>query len=59
LQASALKAWGGKNESIQAGQAEFLKRAKANGLASKGQYVAGSIPSLCAVSSNFVAKHSY
>ncbi len=28
LQASALKAWGGKSENIQAGQAELLKRAK-------------------------------
>lgn len=28
LQASALKAWSGKNENIKAGQDEFLKRAK-------------------------------
>ena len=28
LQASALKAWCGKNENIKAGQQEFLKRAK-------------------------------
>lgn len=28
LQASALKAWAGKNDNIKAGQAEFLKRAK-------------------------------
>lgn len=28
LQASALKAWSGKNENIKAGQQEFLKRAK-------------------------------
>jgi fructose-bisphosphate aldolase class I len=28
LQASAIKAWGGKNEQVKAGQQEFLKRAK-------------------------------
>lgn len=28
LQASALKAWSGKNDNIKAGQQEFLKRAK-------------------------------
>lgn len=31
LQASALKAWGGKKESIKAGQDEMLKRAKVRG----------------------------
>ena len=30
LQASALKAWGGKKENFKAGQEAFLKRAKAN-----------------------------
>ncbi|XP_015794081.1 fructose-bisphosphate aldolase A-like isoform X1 [Tetranychus urticae] len=59
LQASALKAWSGKKENIPAGQAEFLKRAKANGLACVGQYAAGSIPSLASVSSNYVAAHKY
>lgn len=28
LQASALKAWGGKSDNIKAGQDEFMKRAK-------------------------------
>ena len=40
LQASVLKAWAGKPENIPAAQAELLKRAKANGLASKGMYKA-------------------
>lgn len=39
LQASVLKAWGGKPENIPAAQAELLKRAKANGLAAVGKYV--------------------
>jgi fructose-bisphosphate aldolase class I len=59
LQASALKAWAGKPDQIKAGQQELLKRAKANGLASQGKYVAGSIPSLASSKTNFVAQHSY
>ena len=31
MQASTLKAWGGKKENWDAAQAAFLKRAKANG----------------------------
>jgi len=38
LQAPSLKAWGGKAESVTAGQAAFLKRARLNGLAHAGQY---------------------
>ena len=38
LQTSVLKTWGGKSENITAAQAEFYKRAKMNGLASKGEY---------------------
>ncbi|XP_021205380.1 fructose 1,6-bisphosphate aldolase isoform X5 [Bombyx mori] len=53
LQASVLRAWGGKTENILAGQQELIKRAKANGLAAVGKYVAGSIPSLAASKSNF------
>lgn len=37
LQASALKAWGGKKENWQAGQEAFMKRARANGEASMGK----------------------
>jgi fructose-bisphosphate aldolase class I len=59
LQASVLKAWGGKNENVKAGQEELQKRATANGLAAQGKYKAGSIPSLAASKSNFVQAHSY
>jgi fructose-bisphosphate aldolase class I len=38
LQDTALKTWGGKQESFAAGQKAFAKRAKLNGLASKGEY---------------------
>ena len=57
LQASALKAWGGKADQVKAGQAEFLKRAAANGAASKGEYKGGS--SLAGGESLFVANHQY
>jgi len=38
LQESAAKAWGGKAENVAAAQAVFLKRAKMNSLAAKGEY---------------------
>lgn len=38
LQASALRAWGGKEENVAAGAAAFLARAAANGAASVGEY---------------------
>ncbi|XP_059612274.1 fructose-bisphosphate aldolase isoform X3 [Phlebotomus argentipes] len=53
LQASVLRAWGGKKENVAAGQAELIKRAKANGLACQGKYEAGSIPSFAATTSLF------
>lgn len=59
LQASVLRAWGGKKENIAAGQAELLKRAKANALACQGKYEPGSIPSFAATSSLFVKSHAY
>lgn len=59
LQASCISAWKGKDESVKAGQDELMKRAKANSLASIGKYVQGSISSLDAGQSLFVAKHSY
>ncbi len=37
LQASALKAWGGKDENIKAGQEAFMVRARANGEATLGK----------------------
>merc|ERR1712087_372737 len=44
-QSSALKAWGGKTENVEAAQKALLARAQANSEASKGEYVAGSQPS--------------
>jgi fructose-bisphosphate aldolase class I len=38
LQAPALKAWGGKPDNWQAGQQAVAKRARLNGLASRGEY---------------------
>jgi fructose-bisphosphate aldolase class I len=40
LQESALKAWGGRPESFAAGQKAFLHRARLNGLAQRGKYMA-------------------
>jgi fructose-bisphosphate aldolase class I len=40
LQETALKAWGGNPANFDAGQKEFLKRAKLNGLATTGKYTA-------------------
>lgn len=38
LQDDALKAWAGKNENVPTAQQAFLKRARLNGLAQKGEY---------------------
>ncbi|KAG7163262.1 Fructose-bisphosphate aldolase-like, partial [Homarus americanus] len=38
LQASVLRAWGGKDEQVKAGQEELLKRAKADSEAAQGIY---------------------
>ena len=38
LQASALKAWGGKKDSLEAGAKTFMVRAKANGEATLGKF---------------------
>jgi len=59
LQASVLKAWGGKAENVKAGQGELLKRAKANSQASVGTYASGSITNLAASKSNFIKAHVY
>jgi len=40
LQDTALKAWGGSESNYAAGQKEFFKRAKLNGLATTGRYTA-------------------
>ncbi|CAO4369100.1 unnamed protein product [Caenorhabditis nigoni] len=58
LQASVLKAWGGKDENIPAAQKTLLHRSKANGDASLGKY-AGEDAAGAAAESLFVAKHSY
>lgn len=59
LQASVLRAWGGKKENIKAAQDELIKRAKANGDASQGKYVAGSVTGAGADAALFVANHAY
>lgn len=38
LQAPALEAWGGKDENIEAAQQAYLKRARNNGAAARGEY---------------------
>lgn len=42
LQNSSIKAWGGKDENIEAGQKAFLARAKANSEAQLGKYQGSS-----------------
>jgi len=59
LQASALKAWGGKPENVKAGQDELLKRAKANSEATLGKYVAGTVVGAAAAKDLFVKDHKY
>lgn len=59
LQASVLRAWGGKKENVAAGQAELMKRALANGQASLGKYVAGSVGGAAAGQDLFVKDHVY
>ena len=59
LQASVLRAWGGKKENVCAGQNELLKRAKGNGDASQGKYVAGSVTGASGDKALFVANHAY
>jgi len=59
LQASVLRAWGGKPENIKAGQDELIKRAKANGEAALGKYVAGTCVGAAAAYDLFVKNHAY
>lgn len=42
LQASTLKAWGGKPENVKAAQEALITRARANAEASTGQYAGGA-----------------
>jgi len=57
LQASCLKAWSGKD--VKAGQAELMKRAKANSQASTGVYAAGTVAGAAGEEGLFVKNHSY
>ncbi|XP_045468908.1 fructose-bisphosphate aldolase-like isoform X1 [Harmonia axyridis] len=59
LQASVLKAWGGKDENIAAGQQELLIRAKANSEASMGKYEAGSAQGKAGEQGLFIKDHAY
>jgi fructose-bisphosphate aldolase class I len=55
LQKSVLNTWQGKAENTEAAQKTLLERARANGLASKGEYEGGS----GSKESQFVANYSY
>ena len=59
LQASALKAWSGKDNQVKNGQAELIKRAAANGAASIGKYVAGECIGSAGDAGLFVKNHQY
>ncbi|XP_026106194.1 aldolase a, fructose-bisphosphate, a [Carassius auratus] len=59
LQASALKAWGGKKENGKACQEEFIKRALNNSQACVGKYVSAGDKGAAAGESLFVANHAY
>ncbi|KAI6182951.1 Fructose-bisphosphate aldolase [Aphelenchoides bicaudatus] len=58
LQASVLKAWGGKDENIDAAQKVLLHRARANGDAQQGKYT-GEDEAAAAAESLFVKNHAY
>merc|ERR1711970_1132835 len=59
LQASVLRAWGGKDDKIKAGQEELLKRAKANGEAAVGKYTRRSCVGFAASADLYVKNHQY
>eukprot|EP00992_Anisonema_acinus_P007013 TRINITY_DN2617_c0_g1_i1.p1 TRINITY_DN2617_c0_g1~~TRINITY_DN2617_c0_g1_i1.p1 ORF type:complete len:376 (+),score=106.56 TRINITY_DN2617_c0_g1_i1:56-1129(+) len=58
LQASTIKAWGGKAENVAEAQKVFLGRAKANGLAQLGKYEGGE-GGAGAADSLYVANYKY
>ncbi|RUS69575.1 hypothetical protein EGW08_022659 [Elysia chlorotica] len=58
LQASVLKAWGGEDANIKAGQDELIRRAQANGAAAVGKYAGGG-EGAAGGESLFVANHAY
>lgn len=57
LQNSSIKAWGGKDEQVEAGQTALLARAKANSQAQLGTYQGSS--DKAANESLFEASYSY
>ncbi len=57
LQNSSIKAWGGKDENLEAGQIALLARAKANSEAQLGKYQGSS--DKAANESLFEASYSY
>ena len=59
LQASALKAWGGKEENLKAAQEEYIKRALANSLACQGKYTPSGKTGATASESLFISNHAY
>ncbi|XP_036734044.2 fructose-bisphosphate aldolase A-like [Manis pentadactyla] len=59
LQASALKAWGGKKENLKAAQEEYVKRALANSLACQGKYTPSGQSGAAASESLFISNHAY
>lgn len=59
LQASALAAWAGKPENLKASQEAFVKRAKINSLAAKGEYVASGTTNAAEAQSLFTASYTY
>ncbi|XP_031148430.1 fructose-bisphosphate aldolase A-like [Sander lucioperca] len=59
LQASALKAWGGKKENGKACQEEYVRRALDNSKAALGKYVSSGEKGASAQESLFVADHAY
>uniref|UniRef100_A0A286ZYX8 Fructose-bisphosphate aldolase n=1 Tax=Sus scrofa TaxID=9823 RepID=A0A286ZYX8_PIG len=60
LQASALKAWGGKKENLKAAQEEYVKRALVRlGLACQGKYTPSGKAGAAASESLFISNHAY
>ncbi|KAJ0173241.1 hypothetical protein K1T71_011417 [Dendrolimus kikuchii] len=59
LQASVWKIWAGKDENVTKAQQELFKRAKANGIASLGQFQSGQMTSAAGDKSNYSQNHRY
>ncbi|GCC19235.1 hypothetical protein chiPu_0021009 [Chiloscyllium punctatum] len=59
LQASALIAWSGKEDNAELAQEAYAKRAKINGLASKGEYTPSGDTNIAANYSLYTENYSY